>query len=77
MDLDKKFNENSYIDIFANDKDNPNISQININSSEEKNNIEVNILSEDNGTKYSYYIESYDSNTNLLLGISNEVNYII
>ncbi len=72
VDLNDKFNDNKYKDILANDKNNPNISQININPNKEKNNIEVNLLAEDIGTQYNYYIESYDSNTNLLIGISNE-----
>ncbi len=72
VDLEKKLTENKYTDIFANDKEVPNAPSINISGSLEENNININLTSLDNGTKYSYYVEAYDSaNTDLLISVSN------
>ena len=71
VSLEEKLAENTYIDEFANDTKNPNAPTIQIQGNIENNNINISTTSTDNGSKYIYYIESYDSNTNLLLNKSN------
>ncbi len=71
VSLEEKFNENSYIDNLANDKNNPSTPNINIEGNLENNNVNITTTSEDIGTRYQYYIESYDSNNMNLLNISN------
>ncbi len=71
VSLQDKLTENTYIDEFANDNENSNAPTIQIQENIENNNINISPTSTDNGSKYTYYIESYDSSTNLLLNKSN------
>ncbi len=66
VSLEERLTGSSYTDILANDKNKPNVSNINISGDAENNNIKINATSSDNGNKYSYYIEAYDDNKNLL-----------
>ena len=66
VSLEEKLTGSSYTDILANDKNEPNVPNINISGDAQNNNIKINATSSDNGTKYSYYIEAYDDNKNLL-----------
>ncbi len=75
IDLGEKYTLNKYTDILANDKNKPTKPSININSDEQNNNVIITTNSTDTGSKYIYYIESYDSyNTQELINISNQVN---
>lgn len=67
--LEDQYSQNTYVDILANDIDKPLVPKINISASE--NHIIINTESEDTGTTYSYYIESYDSTTQTILNKSN------
>ncbi len=71
VSLDKMFKGNLYIDEFANDKISPSVPSININGNFLDNNIDIISISSDSGSKYSYYIEAYDSNTLELVSVSN------
>ncbi|MCI8291235.1 MAG: hypothetical protein HFJ25_03145 [Clostridia bacterium] len=70
--LKNKFKQNTYIDITANDKTSPTEPQIDISTDNQS--IKINPTSQDLGNTYSYYIESYDSTTNILLNKSNEIS---
>ncbi len=70
VSLEEKFNRSSYVDNLANDKKVPNAPNIVINGNGENNSINISASSGDNGTKYTYYIEAYDS-TGTLLSKSN------
>ena len=69
---EQKYTNGKYIDDLGTDKAKPNIPTININKNVENNNIGVTQSTTDEGTKYTYYIEAYDSTTNELLAISNK-----
>lgn len=69
--LDDKFNDNKFIDTFGNDKNVPNRPNINIEKSLESNEVMLDVSSSDVGTKYSYYVEAYDSTNFNLLNVSN------
>ncbi len=74
LELNQKFNGNSFTDTFANDETPPNVPNINIEKNIENNNIKIISTSNDNGTHYSYYIEAYDKNNiSELLAISNQI----
>ena len=73
VSLEEKFKGSSYIDNLANDKNSPNMPNIVINGDKENNNINIVANSEDNGSRYVYYVEAYDK-TNLLINISNKTN---
>ncbi len=70
VSLEEKLTGSKYTDILANDEANPSIPNITINGGNQNNNINVTANSSDNGTKYIYYIEAYDS-TGTLLSKSN------
>ena len=69
--LEEKFNESSYIDNLANDKNSPTVPEINIEENSENNKIEITSIVVDSGTKYTYYIESYDNSTGTLISKSS------
>lgn len=71
VNLDEKFNGNTYTDTFGNDKDSPDVPNININST--TNNISIKPKSNDNGSPYIYYIEAYDADSADLISTSNEI----
>ena len=73
VDLEQKFTGSTFTDILAIDKNNSNVSSINIKGNSENNNIEITANSTDTGTKYTYYIEAYDSSGSKLLDASNIV----
>lgn len=73
VNLENKFNDNKYIDNLGNDKNSPEILNINIKANQENNSINTNINVQDKGSMYTYYIESYDINSNILLSKSNEI----
>lgn len=70
VNLDDKLNSNKYVDIFANDKIVPTTPNISITGNEVQNSIHVEVNSNDFGSKYKYYVESYDSSSLELLDIS-------
>lgn len=70
--LEQKLIGGTYIDNVGNDKTIPSTPTINIEVNNENNNIKVNQSADDNGTKYTYYIECYDSGANTLLAVSNK-----
>ena len=59
------------MDNLGNDNAVPDVLEIIYNGDDEKNNIQIDIKSQDNGTKYMYYIEAYDVNNMNLLSKSN------
>lgn len=72
VNLEQKYTGNSYIDTLANDKEIPTDPNINIEKITENNNIQITAKSQDSGTKYMYYVESYDSkDISLKLNTSN------
>ena len=71
ISLEDKLCANNYIDELANDKNKPNAPVINIQVLEESNSAKLMTTSTDNGTKYTYYIESYDAIEMNLLNKSN------
>lgn len=72
VNIEQKYTGSSYIDRLANDKENPVEPNINIEEITENNNIQITAKSQDSGTKYMYYVESYDSNDiSLKLNTSN------
>lgn len=73
VNLDEKFNGSSYVDNSANDNNISNAPNIKIEASRENNNIEITALGEDVGTKYMYYIESYDATDLSLLSRSSNI----
>lgn len=74
VNLDEKFNSYKYIDNLANDKVVPKVNNINIIKNAHQNGICIFFNSYDEGTKYMYYVEAYDSNdVSLLLQSSNIV----
>ncbi len=72
VSLDKKLNGSKYTDKLGNDKFKPDIPNISITGDTLNNNVKVEATSNDNGTKYTYYIEAYDDN-NKLIAVSNEI----
>ncbi len=64
--LNEKLTGNMYTDIFANDRKQPSIPKIDVSGDDENNNIKVDISSGDDGSIYTYYIEAYDNNGNIL-----------
>ncbi len=73
VSLEQKLTGNTYTDKLGNDEEKPNIPTININGDSE-NNINIIANSIDNGNRYTYYIESYDIDSNSLINISNLTN---
>lgn len=71
VSLNEKFNGSSYTDELANDKVGPSAPNISINGNLLDNNIAMTSISSDSGSKYSYYIEAYDSNILELVSVSN------
>lgn len=71
VNLEDKFNGNSYVDSFGNDKASPYAPNISITGNESQNNLQINVNSNDTGSSYTYYVESYDSNNLELLSVSN------
>lgn len=71
VDKEERFNGNRYIDNLGNDIAKQNVSDITIQKDIVNNQIIMNSNATDNGTKYKYYIESYDINTNILIAKSN------
>ena len=71
VNLEEKFNESHYMDNLGNDNAVPDVLEIIYNGDGEKNNIQIDIKSQDNGTKYMYYIEAYDVNNMNLLSSYN------
>ena len=69
--LEQKLTEGKYTDTLGNDKKNPSALTINIEENGQNNNIGIAANATDTGTKYSYYIEAYDSKSNTLLSKSN------
>ena len=69
--IDKKLNSNTYTDILGNDTAKPTMPQITIEKDLQAGQIKINQETEDNGTTYIYYIESYDKNTDKLIATSN------
>ncbi len=67
--LEDKLCADEYIDILGNDLAKPTAPEVSIGTNEGE--IQINLSSEDNGTTYTYYIESYDIITNLLIETSN------
>ena len=70
--LQQKYTNSKYIDDLGTDKAKPNVPTININKNIERGNIGITQTATDEGTTYTYYIESYDSTTNELLAVSNK-----
>lgn len=70
VDLGDKFNANQYVDVFGDDKNTPTIPNINVSENVEQNNIHINVSANDFGTKYKYYVESYDLESLELLNLS-------
>ncbi len=71
VSLEDKLTGNTYTDILANDTKFPNSPTININANPEYNNLNITPTSTDKGSKYIYYIESYDlNNIKILLNTS-------
>jgi hypothetical protein len=70
VSLDRKLTEGKYTDTLGNDQTNPRLPNINIEGNNISNNIQINASAIDFGTKYQYYIESYDSTTGTLLNKS-------
>ena len=69
---EQKYTNGKYIDDLGTDKAKPNTPTININKNTGNNNIEITQNTTDEGTTYTYYIEAYDSTTNVLLATSNK-----
>ena len=67
--IEQKLNNNTYT--LGNDISKPNIPEITIEKDIEANHIKIKGQAQDNGTKYTYYIEAYDKNTNTLIAKSN------
>ena len=67
--LDEKLNSNTYT--LGNDTVKPNTPEVTIEKNIGADQIKVNQTSTDNGTTYTYYIESYDKDTNILIAKSN------
>ena len=72
VSLKDKLSANTYVDELGNDVNKPNVPSINVKSNQEQNNINITGTSTDIGTKYNYYIESYNINDLSLLSISNQ-----
>lgn len=70
--IEQKYTRSKYTDTLGNDINKPNIPSIEIDRSQEQNNIKIATTSKDEGTKYQCYIESYDTNDLSLLNISNQ-----
>ncbi len=70
VSLDDRFNGNSYVDVIGNDNNSPVINNINIFGSVGTNGIQIDVDSTDLGTKYSYYVEAYDSKSLELLNVN-------
>ena len=66
VNLEQKLTGSTYTDTLANDETNPHTPSITITEDTENNNINITGNSSDNGTKYTYYIEAYDSAETLL-----------
>ncbi len=74
VSLEEKLTGSTYKDKVANDKKSPTATNINIDGNKEQNNIIITLNSTDTGSKYTYYIESYDSkNPQLLMNISDKI----
>lgn len=72
VSLDKHFSGNSYIDSENLDISSPDVSNVNIDANLVADDISLSFASNDNGNKYLYYIEAYDSKNNLLaISVSN------
>lgn len=72
VSLDNHFSATSYIDKENLDISSPDISNVDVDANLVGNDISLNFISNDNGNKYLYYIEAYDSKNNLLaISISN------
>ena len=72
--IEDKLNSSTYIDILGNDVTKPDNVKNSIEKDIENNKIKLIPSSIDNGTKYTYYIESYDKNTGTLIAKSNIVS---
>ncbi len=70
VSLKDKLSANTYIDELGNDTKQPTTPEIKI-TGDIANNIKITATSKDEGTKYQYYIESYDTTDLSLLNISN------
>ena len=68
---EERFNGSTYTDNLGNDMAKPGIDKTVIEKDIENNQIKITPMSSDRGTKYVYYIESYDVATNALIAISN------
>ena len=68
---EEKFNGSRYTDNLGNDIAKPNVPEITIEKNAEAGQMKINQTTEDSGTTYTYYIESYDQNTNTLIARSN------
>ena len=71
VSLEDKLNSNTYIDNTANDTTSPTVPSLEIEKNIETNELKINTNSTDPGNKYTYYIESYDSETGILKSRSN------
>lgn len=73
VSLEHKLAGSRYVDILGMDINIPSVLNINLDSIEQNNNIQINASAIDGGTSYMYYIEAYDStNTAILLSRSEE-----
>ena len=68
---EEKLNSSTYIDNLGNDKAEPNTPKTRIEKDIESNQIKITPTSSDNGSNYTYYVESYDVNTDTLIAKSN------
>jgi hypothetical protein len=59
--IEEKLCVNKYTDNFAIDKSKPSVPTSSISGDLGNNSINIDITSQDSGTKYVYYIEAYDS----------------
>lgn len=71
VSLENKLSSNTYTDKLGNDLNAPTTPEIDIEGTA-KNNINITAKSTDSGTKYIYYIESYDANTLSKIHVSNQ-----
>ena len=71
VDLNQHFCDNLYIDKEQLDVNSPSRPNVTINPIIKNNDISLNFTSNDNGNKYFYYIEAYDSTNFNLLSVSN------
>lgn len=72
VSLEDKFNGSKFIDTLGNDNTLPSHPNISIGKNSDINEIKIDVSSSDFGTKYSYYVEAYDSKSLELLNVNGD-----